>query len=450
MTESPAYFSGRVARWGLLGSALLLGLIVLATAAVNYRGALDLSATVARGQGEALLQAVRRSNRGAQPQTLAQDLSDLLDEQRELGLTYVAIVDRRGMTTVSAGELLSTPPHARRLREPLIELGKERVIMVAPGSPPGAPPPRPRLRGPEQPSFDPPPDGPAPGDPRPGGKTQRRRRPSGGANMILIEFEPLLSNQLRARALNSLLAGVIGSLGLMLAVGIFWRLSMRADRVDRDMVEQRHLATLGEMSAVLAHEIRNPLAALKGHAQLLEEQLIDDQRARKKAGRVVSEAQRLEQLINSLLDFVRSGKVQKEQVDPGLLLQEAARSIDPDRFKLSLSESPRQWPLDPVRMRRLLVNLLENALQASPEHSLVDVELRVQGDTLLIAIHDRGKGIAEGESERIFEPFHTTRVRGVGLGLAVARRIAEGHGGSIKALNHQSGGAVFEVRVPAT
>jgi two-component system sensor histidine kinase HydH len=100
-------------------------------------------------------------------------------------------------------------------------------------------------------------------------------------------------------------------------------------------------------------------------------------------------------------------------------------------------------------MEEVLVNLLRNARDASLAGMAIDVGLEIQADRFLaIQVRDRGEGLAPGEEERVFEPFYTRRVKGTGLGLALARRIVEGHGGTITARNHPDGGAVFSVRLP--
>lgn len=108
--------------------------------------------------------------------------------------------------------------------------------------------------------------------------------------------------------------------------------------------------------------------------------------------------------------------------------------------------------MDAARMEQVLINLLANAVQASSEGGAIDAEVAREGDQLVYRVRDRGEGLgalSEAELEALFEPFRTERVRGTGLGLAVARRIVEAHGGRITAANHPEGGALFTVRLPA-
>jgi two-component system sensor histidine kinase HydH len=234
----------------------------------------------------------------------------------------------------------------------------------------------------------------------------------------------------------------------MILTLVLLRWVLRREALERQAERDRRLASLGEMSAVLAHEMRNPLTSLKGHAQLLAESLPAESRDHAKAERVVTEAQRLERLTGDLLEFVRSGEIHRAPCNPEELVRESARAVDESRFDISAEDAPSSWSLDRERMQQVLTNLMRNALQSSPADARVDARVRAFDGVLSIAVRDRGEGIAEGDSERIFEPFHTQRTRGTGLGLAVARRIVELHGGTIRAANHPEGGAVFRISIP--
>ena len=262
---------------------------------------------------------------------------------------------------------------------------------------------------------------------------------------MVLEFEPSLAGELRTRATRTLFASAVAAVLLVGAAGIFARRARQADDLMERLAQSERLAALGTMSAVLAHEIKNPLAALKGNAQLLVEGLDEGTRPRAQADRVVSSALRLQGLVDNLLDFARSGGLDRAPLDPAEVLRAAAEDASP-RARLDLDAAPASWSLDSVRLRQVLENLLRNAEQASPGE--VTASVRVEGDRLIFTVNDRGAGIADGETERIFEPFHTTKTRGVGLGLTVARRVVELHGGTITARNRPEGGAVLEVEIP--
>jgi two-component system sensor histidine kinase HydH len=230
---------------------------------------------------------------------------------------------------------------------------------------------------------------------------------------------------------------------------LFWRTSGRFEAARLALAEQKRLSQLGEMSAVLAHEIRNPLASLKGNAQLLAERLPADSREKSRADRVVSEATRLEALTSDLLDFARSGPLERAVVDPAVLVRTAIADVDASGFELDAAAAPASWPVDANRMRQALVNILQNARQAAHDGRPPRVRVAQEGAALVVEVRDFGPGLAAGSEARIFDPFFTTRTNGTGLGLAVVRRIVEMHGGTITASNHPQGGAVFCIRLPA-
>jgi two-component system sensor histidine kinase HydH len=266
---------------------------------------------------------------------------------------------------------------------------------------------------------------------------------------LLLEFEPTVSNQLRDRAHESFVFSLTAAVCLLALTFGLW-ISMQREAKQRERRErERQLTLLGEMSAVLAHEIRNPLASLKGTAQLLGEQLDAVSPLQKKVTRIVDEAKRLEELSSTLLDLVRSSSVEPKPVDPVKLVLGAAQSLASERIVVDAAAAPESWPLDAPRFEQVLKNLLQNALQASPEGArAVEVTVVVERGKLTLRVRDHGAGLPPGSEQKIFEAFHTTRAHGTGLGLAVARRIVELHGGKLSAENHPEGGAVFTLVIP--
>ncbi len=273
--------------------------------------------------------------------------------------------------------------------------------------------------------------------------------PTGGEGprpVLAYEFDALAARDL-SHAHTSLLASGAIALAAMLALGLVaLRLLKDRESIARSLAQARHLSSLGEMSAVLAHEIRNPPASLKGHAQLLAERLEGDALLSLRAGRVVSDAERLERLVDELLTFARTGKLDLKEVRPEAWVRGVAEAVDA-RIDVEATRCPPRWRLDPSRLGEALSNVLRNALEADGQGR---VSVRVTGERseLVIEVRDRGAGITPGEEESIFEPFHTGKVRGTGLGLAIARRAAALHGGTLTAQNHPEGGARFRFALP--
>jgi signal transduction histidine kinase len=273
---------------------------------------------------------------------------------------------------------------------------------------------------------------------------------SGGPAFIVFEFVPESVRGLKRNARWGLFAGVfVGLVGVILGR---WcaRLLQERDILQERTAQQRRLMILGEMSAVMAHELRTPVTGLKGHAQLLLEDLVDGSEAHQRGQRVVRSIGQLETCIADLLAFATSGRLRRELVDPGLLAQEALDGMPGSpRIELSLAEAPSRWSLDPERFRRVLSNLFRNAIEANPEGaSDVRVAMRVRAGRLEVEVRDFGEGVAVDKEKEIFVPFFSEKASGAGLGLAVVRQLVEAHGGTVSVQNHVDGGAVFSVSIP--
>jgi two-component system sensor histidine kinase HydH len=199
----------------------------------------------------------------------------------------------------------------------------------------------------------------------------------------------------------------------------------------------------------MAHELRNPLASLKGHAQLLAEMVREGSREHAKALVVVAEAERLEALTRDLLAFVRDGEITRARVAPRSLIRRAIGGEADPRVAIDLTGAPENLWVDEARLAAALGNLVRNALQAS-EDAAAPVAIRITegGGAVVIEVRDHGPGVLPGDEERIFEPFFTTRVHGTGLGLAVARRAVEQHDGTLRVEAAEGGGARFVATLP--
>lgn len=236
-------------------------------------------------------------------------------------------------------------------------------------------------------------------------------------------------------------------LGLLL-----FRLHVRAEGFREEMEHRRRLAQLGEMGAAIAHEIRNPLAGIKGYAQLLLENGSAASLARP-AALIVEEALRLERLVNDLLCFVRPSPAPLSAVNPGAVIRRSLEIVEPEaaRRRVSVTANLAEGLViagDADGLEQVFLNLLENGLQAMAEGGSLEVRMAERRGMARIEVRDRGHGIPESEWERIFEPFHTMRARGTGLGLAICRKIIENHGGRIRVGDSSSHGTTIVVELP--
>ncbi len=446
---STAAAARRTRRTALLGRWLIataaVGVVggLLATTVTAYLSIERASTTVALGEGDSILRSLIRLGGPNGPPPTTDDLAECLESHREDGLRYLALVGPDQRVHLELGEASvdrdAFEREIGRLRPGVPERNGVVMRLVSRPLPP-------RRRGPL---------GGPPGElgdgavPRPGrGVRDGLPHPPLGPPVFVIEYRPLVAERLATQARFTLASGLIAALALLAGTVALGRRWLREDALEHRLEHDRRLATLGEMSAVLAHEIRNPLASLKGHAQLLVEILAEPGAARTKAERVVSEAVRLEALTSDLLEFVRAGKIERQPANLAALLRDTAESEGGGRVELDLARAPATWPLDPARIRQVLTNLIRNALQASPTGEPVEVSAATQDGQLVITVRDHGAGIPPGDPATLFEPFHTTRTHGTGLGLTVARRLVDLHHGTIRAFNHDGGGAVFRVVLP--
>ncbi len=268
------------------------------------------------------------------------------------------------------------------------------------------------------------------------------------APALLLAFEPMLVQRLDRTATLTLVAGVAAALGLLVLSMFARRLLTARDDALEELEHERVLAKLGTMSSVVAHELRNPLASLKGHAQLLVEGLTSVTH-KAQAQHIVDAAWRLQHLSDSLLELARTGAVSAVDVVPRDVAIGALSRFDAARVHLDASGAPASWRLDPTRFESVLTNLVDNALHASTVDAPVQVRVTHEAGALVIDVRDFGPGVEPSERERIFEPFVTTRAQGVGLGLALARQIVALHGGSLRVVDVDGAGACFRVVLPA-
>ncbi len=399
--------------------AVLAVLSLGATVFIAQLALSDARDVVVRGEGDVLLTTVASELAEEAPPLSAAALERTLAAHRAQGLRYVGVVNREGKAIVEAG--------SSEIHGPLAPPGHSTVLGK-----------RVRVAGPLMPHHR----------PRDG---VHRGPPPFGMAILVVELEPPVMDTLRGHLTRiSVVAALAG--GVLLAFAIAWsRSANRLAAIEERAAREQRLVALGSMSSVMAHELRNPLASLKGTAQLLAEDFegSDDAKKKKKAERIVAEAERLEVLTTSLLDFVRDGPIERASVKPEELAESALAGLAAGRVKVDVERAPSELFVDRARLARAIHNLVDNALHAQAEGE-VSLTFAKKDGTTTIEVRDRGEGIPPGQETQIFEPFVTTRTKGTGLGLAVARRIAEQHEGTLTGENHPDGGALFRLTLPQT
>jgi PAS domain S-box-containing protein len=227
--------------------------------------------------------------------------------------------------------------------------------------------------------------------------------------------------------------------------------------LEEEMHQTRTMAVLGEMSATVAHEIRNPLGAMGMWAALLERDLDDEDPRRKTLGKIVEGLARLNKIVSNLLVFTRPVKAEFRKVD---LVKTVEEIVDFVRIEIDRLEQEvivnysgpvaRLFVLaDPEKIGQVILNLCLNAIQAMPKEGVMDVELSDGGkEYALLVIRDTGCGIHHEDLEKIFDPFYTTKENGTGLGLAIVKKYIESHSGYIDIASTPGGGTSVKVFLP--
>ena len=230
----------------------------------------------------------------------------------------------------------------------------------------------------------------------------------------------------------------------------FQRMLKRLDESRRKLIEAEKLAAVGRVATGIAHEVRNPLASMKMNAQLLQEALPGNDVA---AG-IVAEIERVQSLVEQLLYYGRPTPLRAQEASVNAALDDALAVLAPQLAHAHV-ELVREYDaalpavkLDRSRFRQAVMNLAINAMDAMPGGGRLTVRTRNDGSrNVIVEFDDTGTGIPDGLDAKIFEPFFSTREGGIGIGLAVCKRIIEEHGGSIE-FSRKDKGTVFRVRLP--
>lgn len=260
-------------------------------------------------------------------------------------------------------------------------------------------------------------------------RRHRRQRRGGlwgeGLHAFVAEVEPTVAAELGQTARRSLMLGVVTDIAMLITALAVVVLIGRNRKLARTEENQKRLIALGEMSAALNHEMRNPLASLRGHAQLLLE---DDLGENAKIGltQIVDETIRLEQLSRDLLAFTDPQRLNPTEV----LLSELVADLQAPCGVLIRTGHDGKLKVDRNLMHHALSNLVLNAQKASA--TLVVMTAKPLQAGPIIEVWDNGQGIPESVKERMFDPFVSGQIQGTGLGLAIVKRIAELHRGSVR------------------
>jgi signal transduction histidine kinase len=231
-------------------------------------------------------------------------------------------------------------------------------------------------------------------------------------------------------------------------------------KAPRMPVESGSHALLEALAAGIAHEVRNPLNALQLNVELLDEELraiVPDHGARVYAilEKLSSELRSLDAFVSEFLRYARPPPLRLESVPIRPLLAEFAGFVAPScaeqglELALDLDRCSATVSVDALQLKRAILNLVLNAIQATPAGGRITLESESDDAKLIVRVRDTGPGLDAEHAARIFDVFFTTKESGSGLGLPIARRIAEAHGGTLALANHPEGGALATLELPA-
>jgi PAS domain S-box-containing protein len=250
------------------------------------------------------------------------------------------------------------------------------------------------------------------------------------------------------------------------AVEVFFDLT-KMKRMEEEMMRVKTLATLGEMAAIVAHEVKNPLGGIRGFAELLDRDLEEGDPRKRSVKKIMEGVEALDRIVMSLLNYVKPIQLSPRKVGIKTFLDEVINffEMDASRAKENVHLVKNYPPdelfchLDIEQFRQMLLNLLHNAVQAMPHGGKIMVELKQEKATLslssktednkvILRISDTGIGMSKGTKEKLFTPFFTTKERGTGLGLSTVKKIVEAHWGDIEVKSELGKGTTVQVRLP--
>jgi two-component system nitrogen regulation sensor histidine kinase GlnL len=246
----------------------------------------------------------------------------------------------------------------------------------------------------------------------------------------------------------------------------------RMKQLEQEVARVKRLAAVGEVAAEVAHEVRNPLSGIKGFVGLLERDLAGNQKCLPLVGKIKEGIAALERIASDLLEAGKPMTLDRKRIDliPQLErvieLFEMATAGDGRKiaFRLAAGDGPFYCSVEPERIRQAVTNLVANAVEAAGDRGTVTVEVYATGqcggesrdqsgvaprrELACIAVSDTGPGMSEEVRDRMFSPFFTTRADGTGLGLHLARKIANLHGGDLRYSSGEAGGSRFVIEIP--
>lgn len=232
----------------------------------------------------------------------------------------------------------------------------------------------------------------------------------------------------------------------------------KVQTLEKDLRQKEKLVAIADLTAGVAHEIRNPLSSIKGYATFFKQKFEDDSQEQKAAKIMIEEVDRLNRAIDDLIGVSRSSDIKLQKVDITEICRKICFLLEPDARQKNLileclcsKNTSLSTFADPDRLRQALLNITLNAMEsfqdANKEEKKVSLSLRKEKNSLIIRVQDNGSGIDKEILSRIFDPYFTTKSKGTGLGLVMAKNIIDAHKGSLN-IESSPKGTIAEIILP--
>ena len=227
-------------------------------------------------------------------------------------------------------------------------------------------------------------------------------------------------------------------------------------KLERQLARAESLAAMGELAAGLAHEIRNPLAGIRGAVQVIEESLPLDDSRREVIGEIKRQVARMDGTLTDLLSFARPRPPEPRRFQMNTLISDTIALLrrEPQMKNVDIAEhlDPElpEVRVDPQQMQKVLFNVVHNAAQAMPDGGTLRIASWRQAGEVLLSFEDTGVGMSPEVLKQAFRPFFTTKTSGTGVGLSISQKIVEAHGGRLTGMSRLGEGSTFTISLPVS
>jgi signal transduction histidine kinase len=225
----------------------------------------------------------------------------------------------------------------------------------------------------------------------------------------------------------------------------------KVQSIQQDLIKSEKFATIGRLASSVAHELRNPLAAIKNISYFLSKMgTFSDPKPKQMVGMLSSEVQRANKIITDLLDYSRTKKLNKLSIDIVSFINKVIPAVTlPTNIKVTTNLEKFDVVLDPDKITQVLINLITNARDAMPpEGGEINISAKKTDKYCEIYVKDNACGMSEETLSHLFEPLFTTKLKGIGLGLPIVKEIIDAHQGKITVTSKKNVGTTFKIELP--